>query len=583
VVVAAVGVPHLIAQHTQSELVEEKSVTANVLVERFAASAAAPLVANSAADLRAEFERLRRDDQVTYAALWRSGAREPVLASGVLPVSDQPPAVGTRELDDTLELTRAVTDASGRSLGSVVVGFTLHPEIKSAQSTRARLLFVSGLLAVGASIAVFATSRRRLRRKVAAAVAARTSMWPRNTDTPGSGPKSGDVLGQYQLLTCVGQGGMGRVWAARRVGSPIQRLVALKTGLDASKQTAEFRALFTDEARIASLIRHPNVCGVYEFGQHEDMLYQAMEWCDGASLRQLLDQLPEKRLDIPVAVRIIANVAAGLHAAHQLEDDDGVALHVVHRDVSPQNILISKRGQVQVTDFGVAKARGQLHRPASRGEIKGKVSYIAPEQVTSKEVDHRTDIFSLGCVLYEATVGYGPFRGKGSLSTMYQLLAQQGVPSPRDEIPGYPVELERLLEKALARDPNERFQTAEEFGIALEEWLTRAHGIVTEQNIAELMSSTADEFIKEKARRIEQAMSKFAPPVPIGLDLLPAHVRIESAVRSANGTSRNAPLPVSAASPVSAPLPVAAAAIAPETAEAAARPTIPVGRRTRGG
>jgi serine/threonine protein kinase len=226
---------------------------------------------------------------------------------------------------------------------------------------------------------------------------------------------------------------MGRVWAARQVGSPLQRLVAVKTAISGQSQTPEFQRLFMDEARIASLIHHPHVCGVYELGEEHGTLYLVMEWCDGVSLRQVMDKL-EGRMDLAVACRIVANVAAGLHAAHELEDSDGTKLRVVHRDVSPQNVLISKNGHVKVADFGVAKAQGQLHRPTETGEMKGKLAYMAPEQVTAKDIDHRADIFALGCVLYEVTVGRRPFQGEGALSTLYQLL-EQAVVAPTQKLP----------------------------------------------------------------------------------------------------------------------------------------------------
>jgi eukaryotic-like serine/threonine-protein kinase len=458
-----------------------------------------------------------------------------------------------------------------RLAGGVAVALALVSGLAlsgQAQREQTRLLVLSGLIAL-AVFAVVHTMKRTRKPPRRPLIETRMSQpWPRVSDVPGAGLRSGDILGQYQLLTCVGQGGMGRVWAARRMGSPLQRLVAVKTGLDADHQTVEFQESFTDEARIASLLRHPNVCGVYEFGRHEGVLYQAMEWCDGASLRTVLDHLPEQRLDFALAARIVANVSAGLHAAHQLEDDDGVPLHVVHRDVSPQNILISTRGQVKVTDFGVAKAAGQLHQPASDGEIRGKAMYMAPEQITTYVVDQRTDIFSLGCVLYEASVGRGPFHRDGSLPGLYHMLSSE-VHSPRSLISGYPDELEQIVLKALARDPRDRYQTAEEFGVALEEWLARSHQMVTEQMIADLMTRTADEFIQEKGRRIEQAMARLAPSAsPLGLGaLLPAPVvSMETGVRMAVATG-----PASARAAV--------IVTTPAREEAAARPTIPAGRR----
>jgi serine/threonine-protein kinase len=321
----------------------------------------------------------------------------------------------------------------------------------------------------------------------------------------------GSVLGEYQLLTLLGTGGMGRVWAARQVGSLLHRLVAIKTTIGGENATADFDRLFLDEARIASQIRHPNVCGVYELGQHEGVLYQVMEWCDGASLRELLDRLPERRMPPALAARLLAKVAAGLHAAHELEDDDGKRMHVVHRDVSPQNVLISRSGQVKLTDFGVAKAYGQLHRPTETGEIKGKIAYMAPEQITTMEVDRRTDVFALGCVLYEATTGRTPFRGDGALSTLYQLLSQEVV-SPCSLEPSYPPQLAEVVLKALQRDPNERYQTAEQLSVALEAWLFESITVVTEQAIAALVADRCSALIEDRTRRIDQALAELTPP-----------------------------------------------------------------------
>jgi serine/threonine-protein kinase len=233
-----------------------------------------------------------------------------------------------------------------------------------------------------------------------------------------------------------------------------------------------------------------------------------MEWCDGGSLRQVMDLLEDGvRMDLPVAARIVANVAAGLHAAHELEDSDGTKLRVVHRDVSPQNILISKNGHVKVADFGVAKAQGQLHRPTETGEMKGKLAYMAPEQVTAKDIDHRADIFALGCVLYEVTVGRRPFQGEGALSTLYQLL-EQSVTSPSEIVPDYPAPLAAIVLKALAKDANERYQTAEDLRVALEAWIASSAATVSERDIAALMRKTLGSEIDEKQKRINEASAK---------------------------------------------------------------------------
>lgn len=306
---------------------------------------------------------------------------------------------------------------------------------------------------------------------------------------------------------------MGRVWAARQVGSPLQRLVAVKTAISGQSQTPEFQRLFMDEARIASLIHHPHVCGVYELGEEKGTLYLVMEWCDGGSLRQVMDELKDGQMPLPVAARVVANVAAGLHAAHELEDSDGTKLRVVHRDVSPQNILISKNGHVKVADFGVAKAQGQLHRPTETGEMKGKLAYMAPEQVTAKDIDHRADIFALGCVLYEVTVGRRPFHGEGALSTLYQLL-EQAVTSPTEIVPGYPEPLAEIVLKALAKDPAGRYQTAEDLRVALESWITTCGANVSEREIAAVVKTTLGGEIEDKQRKINEATAKLKDRPP---------------------------------------------------------------------
>jgi serine/threonine-protein kinase len=315
----------------------------------------------------------------------------------------------------------------------------------------------------------------------------------------------------------VGEGGMGRVWAARQVGSPLQRLVAVKTAISGQSQTPEFQRLFMDEARIASLIHHPHVCGVYELGEEKGTLYLVMEWCDGGSLRQVMDLLPNGRMDLQVVARIVANVAAGLHAAHELEDSDGTKLRVVHRDVSPQNILISKNGHVKVADFGVAKAQGQLHRPTETGEMKGKLAYMAPEQVTAKDIDHRADIFALGCVLYEVSVGKRPFQGEGALSTLYQLLEQK-VAAPTEIVEGFPPALSAIVLRALEKDPADRYQTAEDLRIALEGWLAASGSSVSEREIAAVVKVTLGLEIEDKSKKINEASARLKdlPPEELG-------------------------------------------------------------------
>jgi eukaryotic-like serine/threonine-protein kinase len=321
--------------------------------------------------------------------------------------------------------------------------------------------------------------------------------------------RPGDILGGYQLLLPVGAGGMGRVWAARRHGVANQNIVALKTTIDEMVGDREFERILLDEARIASSIVHPNVCAIRELGAERGIPYLVMDWVDAGTLLDVIGESPDRRIDIFVAARIIADVAAGLHAAHELVGTDGNLLNVVHRDVSPQNILLSSNGHVKVADFGVARARGQLHKPTETGELKGKLSYMAPEQLTSKDFDRRADVFALGCCLYEATTGQRPFHGGDALETMYKLLETECV-TPTSIVAAYPKELESLVLQTLEKDPAKRYQTAEDLRVALEAFLARNGRLVTDRDVALLVKATLQPTLDRNNKALADATRAFS-------------------------------------------------------------------------
>jgi serine/threonine-protein kinase len=319
---------------------------------------------------------------------------------------------------------------------------------------------------------------------------------------------------------------MGQVWVALDAGAPTLRLVALKTTLGGSDagRNADFGAVLADEATLAARINHPNVCATLELGRDGAVHFLVMDWSDGASLRDVLNASPGQRIAPELAAFIGASVAAGLHAAHELTDEEDHLLGVVHRDVSPQNILISMRGQVRLADFGVAKARGQLHRPTETGEVKGKLSYMAPEQVTSKVIDRRADIFALGCVMYEAALGVRPFHGADALATMYKILEEDLTP-PRGLDASFPTGLELVLLKALAKDPSERYQTAEELCEALLEYLASTRRPYADKHVAELLVGPFGASLKERNRMIltaaEQLLRGEIDPARLASPALP--------------------------------------------------------------
>lgn len=324
--------------------------------------------------------------------------------------------------------------------------------------------------------------------------------------------KPGTRLGRYELLIPVARGGMARVWAARQHGQRgFQKLVAIKTILPQLSGETDFERMFLEEARIASGVHHPNVSEIYELGDERGTLYLAMEWVSGDSLARLLRASGKAEpLDPRVAARILADACAGMHAAHELTDDDGQPLGVVHRDVSPQNVLLTADGVTKVCDFGVAKALGQLHEHTTAGQIKGKVSYMSPEQVTGAPVDRRSDVFSLGCVLYEVTTGSRPFKGDLDHIIMQSVMSGN-VERPSALVSGYPEELERVVLRALSHEPDARYPSAESMRFALEEFLTRGP-LVTQSNVAQVLRERLGEQIDRRRERIRQAMSVAEPP-----------------------------------------------------------------------
>jgi serine/threonine protein kinase len=293
---------------------------------------------------------------------------------------------------------------------------------------------------------------------------------------------------------------MAQVWAARPEGFGFARTIALKLIRHEYATDEEYVRMFIDEATVAAAIQHPNVCETYELGREEGVLFMALEWVAGDSLAGVLHRADGMEpLSYRMAARIVADACAGLHAAHEATDADGHLLNVVHRDVSPPNILLSLHGQVKVSDFGIAKARYQLHSKTKTGEIKGKFSYIAPEQIGGKQVDRRADVFALGCVLYVATLGLRPF-GSGPRAMGKILTGEYKKPSSLVE--NYPPELEAVVQKCLQRYPEQRYANADDMRHDLERWLLNSGDTIGPKDIALLVQARID----PEKRRITESL-----------------------------------------------------------------------------
>ncbi|HUS31801.1 MAG TPA: serine/threonine-protein kinase [Kofleriaceae bacterium] len=274
-------------------------------------------------------------------------------------------------------------------------------------------------------------------------------------------------LGRYDVDELLAKGGMGEVYKGRLVAEhgfvrPIV-IKLIRTELLADERAA---LMFIDEARMAAGLHHRNILQIVDFDRFQGGAFIVTEWIDGCDLRTLLKEMrAAPRYDI--ALTIISELATGLDAAHDATGADGAPLHLVHRDVSPSNVLLGKQGEIKLSDFGIAKARMRSYHTVS-GTIKGKAPYMAPEQILGEVLDRRADIFSLGVLLFEVTTRTRLYSGTGDANAMKMILAGD-VPDPAERRPGFPPELTQIIRKALARDRNRRYSTAGELADDLDE------------------------------------------------------------------------------------------------------------------
>ncbi|GHG74243.1 serine/threonine protein kinase [Comamonas sp. JC664] len=284
-----------------------------------------------------------------------------------------------------------------------------------------------------------------------------------------SSPQTATPFGNYLLIKRLAVGGMAELFLSQRPPDP--ELVVLKRILPYLSEEPEFVQMFLDEARIAAQLHHPNIVQVHELGKEGDNIFIAMEYVEGVDLRRVMAEESKFGATVPygVAARICAQVAAGLDYAHHSRGVDGRPLELIHRDVSPQNVMIGYDGRVKLVDFGIAKAGAFMER-SKPGVIKGKFLYLAPEQVSQERLDHRADIFALGTMLYEITTGRQPFAKPTTEGILYAIRYEDPAPPHllRDD---YPQALSRIVMRCLTKDRAQRFQRASEVSDALNAFL----------------------------------------------------------------------------------------------------------------
>jgi TonB family protein len=380
---------------------------------------------------------------------------------------------------------------------------------------------------------------------------------------PATGP---DRFGQYEIIEKIASGGMAELYKAKRTGvEGFQKIVAIKKILPHLAEDDEFITMFADEAKLAAQLNHPNIIHIYDLGKIQAGGYFiAMEHVDGRDLRSIEKSADENSvpLPVPLAVYVASKVASALDYAHRRRDADGRELNIVHRDVSPQNILISYEGDIKLCDFGIAKAASKASKTQS-GALKGKIQYMSPEQAWGKPIDKRSDLFSLGVVLHELLTGERLFRGDTDISVLEKVRSAEVIPPSRMN-PEVPQNLDAVVLRALAKDPDERYANASDMLRDLESVLysyTPApgsadvaiylHRLQSEESaVAESKAREAASRAEESAETAEPSRKRKSKSVPIARRPAPAQ-RSEPARESGEAAAGAAPAPRREAPPPS--------------------------------
>ena len=341
---------------------------------------------------------------------------------------------------------------------------------------------------------------------------------------------------------------MASVWVARQRGKHgFEKLVAIKTILPKFAADPRFHQMFLDEARIASRIEHLNVAQIFDLGEEHDILYMAMEYVDGEALSKLNRACQRKNVKIPtgVVMRVLADACSGLHEAHELRDG-GRALEIVHRDVSPHNILVTSKGIAKLIDFGIAKARSRVGNDTNSGVLKGKIQYMAPEQALGRSVDRRADVWAVGAILYHLLSGRPAYEGDNQLATLHLLgSGRPPVPLPDEIHPS----IRGVVRKALAHAAENRYQTAAELREAIEDAMIEAMVPTTNADVAAFANQHLAERAERRKASIEIALAAAAERERVAALLKPAPDRPSSGMigtaATPSGVARTPPPPSS--------------------------------------
>lgn len=327
---------------------------------------------------------------------------------------------------------------------------------------------------------------------------------------------------RYRPLYKLDAGGMAEVYVAESESmAGYSKKVAIKRILPGLIKDQRFTRMFLDEARISLHFNHANIVSVFDLGESESTYFIVMEFVEGTNLKTLLEQQAAlgKTIPVPQTCWILNEMLKGLHYAHELRDSDsGEPMGIVHRDVSPPNVLISWNGEVKITDFGLAKATTQLES-TDPGVVKGKYAYLSPEAAFAKEVDHRSDVYAVGILAFEMLTGRRLFKGKNDFQTIAMVRASE-VPSIRSFNKAVPKDLEKIIMKALTKDVSKRYQTADDFAHDLLSFLFSKRMMVGARDVISLVKPLREEREKQVARLRREQQAEHSPGGNLIIDLI---------------------------------------------------------------
>ncbi|MFT3712255.1 MAG: serine/threonine-protein kinase [Archangium sp.] len=343
--------------------------------------------------------------------------------------------------------------------------------------------------------------------------------------TPGADGLQPIEFGKYRLIRRIAVGGMAQIWlAVQRGPHGFEKTAVLKVILPELCSNDEFVQMFLDEARLAATLDHNNVVRIYDFGEVGGQYYLAMEHLPGEDLASIMQasKRAERMVPIATACDVIVGAATGLHFAHELTDQNGRPQNVVHRDVSPSNVIVTYHGTVKLVDFGIARAESNITKTAA-GTLKGKVAYVSPEQAAGDPLDRRSDVFALGTVLYELVTLQRPFKRESDLATLKAVVSAP-IPVPSSIRPQVPPALDAIILKAMERDLEQRYQSAAELADALASFLVSQQYVRSERAVAEFMNGLFDADRRMGKLRIAQISLEPSAKTPSQLKHLPQHL-----------------------------------------------------------